>query len=51
MLDQVLAPLIVKAGRKPLHHADRPIGRPQQQRPASEVIAPPSNAATTSRPG
>ena len=33
MFDQVLASHIVKAGRKPIHHPDRPIGRSQQQRP------------------
>jgi hypothetical protein len=33
MLDQFLAPLIMKACRKTLHHPDRPIRRAQQQRP------------------
>jgi hypothetical protein len=49
MLDQVVAPHVMKARRKPLRHPDRPIRRPQQQ-PASDVIAPPSTAATTARP-
>jgi hypothetical protein len=33
VLDQILAPLIVKACCKPLHHPDRPIRAAQQQCP------------------
>jgi hypothetical protein len=43
MLDQMRRPSC-KHARKSLHHPDRPIRRSQQ------VIAPPANAATTSRP-
>ena len=32
VLDQLLSPLVVKAGREPIHHPDRPIRRAQQQR-------------------
>ena len=32
MLDQVLAAMIAKAVRKPIHQTDRPIGRAQKQR-------------------
>jgi len=50
MLDMGLGSTIDKARCQPIHHPDRPIRRAQQQRPAFEVIAPPSNAATTWRP-
>ena len=33
VLDQLRAPHVVKARRKPIHHPDRAIGRAQQQRP------------------
>ena len=32
VLDQLRAPLVVKARRKPIHHSDRTIRRSQQQR-------------------
>ena len=50
MLDQMLAACVVEARGKPLRQLDRAICRPKKQRPASEVIAPPSNPPTTSRP-
>jgi hypothetical protein len=33
MLDQVCAPFVVKARRKPIHQSDRPIRRAQKQSP------------------
>ena len=50
MLDQLRAPLVVKARGEPIHHPDRPIRRAQQQRPGIRGDRPASNAATTSRP-
>jgi hypothetical protein len=35
MLDQILPPPVVKARGKPIHHSDRSIRRPQQQRSRS----------------
>jgi hypothetical protein len=32
MFHQILPAVIAKAGRKPIYHADRPIGRAQKQR-------------------
>ena len=49
VLDQRRRAAIGETRGKPLNQADRPIRRPQQQRPASEVIRPPSNPATTAR--
>jgi hypothetical protein len=43
-------PLLVPGAQHAIHHPDGPIRRAQQQRSGIEVIAPPSNAATTSRP-
>jgi hypothetical protein len=50
MVDQMRPPLVVEAHRKSLHHHDRLIRRTNRSAQASEVIAPASNAATTSRP-
>ena len=49
-LARMRLPLVVKARPKSLHHRDRHPSPPNKSAPASEVIAPPSNAATTSRP-
>ena len=43
-------PTIGEARRKPLQQSQPPIGPPQKQRPRSDVIVPPSNAASTPRP-
>jgi hypothetical protein len=42
--------LVAEAGHHLIEQADRLVGVAQQQGPASEVMAPPSNAATTRRP-
>ena len=39
--------VIGEAAGKALDHSDLPIGGAEQPRPASEVILPPSNTATT----
>jgi len=49
VLDQVLAPLVVKARRKPIDQSIAPIRRAQKQSTASELNNPPSNAASTAR--
>jgi hypothetical protein len=48
--DDARRPAIIETVGKPAHEPDRPIGRPEQQPPASDVTAPPSKAATTWRP-
>jgi hypothetical protein len=40
----------MKAARESARQTDRTIRRAQKQRASIEVIAPPSNAATTSHP-
>jgi hypothetical protein len=50
VLDLCLRATIGEAGREPPNQTDRPIGRAEQQQPASEVLSPPSNAAITWRP-
>jgi len=50
VLNAVWTPQIVKTRCESLHRADRTIGRAEQQRTASGVTGPASNAATTFRP-
>ena len=50
VLDQLLAAVVAKAGRKSIHQTDRSVGRPSSSAPASDVIKPPSKAASTTRP-
>ena len=50
MFDIARVPFVLEARRESLHHPDRPVRRTQKECAASDVIAPPSNAATTSRP-
>ena len=51
VLDLRLGAAVGKTGREPPDQADRPIGRRRAAAPpASEVLSPPSNAATTWRP-
>ena len=50
MLDQLPLAPVPEAGRQASNQTDRPICRPQQKRPASEVTAPPLKAANTCRP-
>jgi hypothetical protein len=47
VLDLGLDPIILEAGGNPPDQPDRPIGRPSNRAPASEVTSPPSKAATT----
>jgi hypothetical protein len=49
MLDQIQTANITKAFRKSPNQTDRPVSGTEQKPPASEVIAPPSNPATTAR--
>jgi hypothetical protein len=49
MLDEVGGAAIDEARRKPIDQPDRPIRRPSNSAPASDVIAPPSNPPTTTR--
>lgn len=49
MLDPRPVPAVAEAGREPLNQADDTIGSPSSSALASEVTAPPSNAATTKR--
>src|SRR6202022_2188157 len=44
MLDQLLAPRVVKTGGEPIHLPDRTIRRSNRSAPASDVIAAASNA-------
>ena len=44
VLDQLRRPAVRETLGKPIDQPDRPVRRPQQQRAASEVILPPSNA-------
>jgi hypothetical protein len=50
MLDQFRRQAVAEAPCEPLDQADRPVRRPNNSPPASEVILPPSTAATTDRP-
>ena len=51
VLDPVrLAVVIGEAGGELAGQADRPVVAPSSSAPASEVIVPPSNPATTARP-
>jgi hypothetical protein len=50
VLDQFLAPVVVKARREPINEPDCAISRSSRSPPASEEMLPPSKPATTSRP-
>jgi hypothetical protein len=50
VLDLRLGTVVDKAGGAPPQETDRPIVAPTSSPPASEVLSPPSDAATTWRP-
>jgi hypothetical protein len=50
VLDQLLRAAVAETPRKPIDQPDRLVRCPSNSPPASEVILPPSKAATTERP-